>query len=396
MSKRNENRPGYKETKAEWIPEDWQDSKLGLLGSFTNGINKDKEDFGFGSPILNLQDVFGRNEAKDFPNGLVNSTIAEKKRYGLKRGDVIFVRSSVKPEGVGLTSIVQRDLPDTVFSGFLIRFRQKNKIFDNNYLRYCFFQFGFRKELLRRSTVSANTNINQVALSSLIISIPPLPEQRKIAEILNTWDNAIELVDRQIDAAKQLKMGLMQQLLTGRTRFPGFNRGWREMQLGQFLKTKLRKVEKPKDAYLRLGVRSHGRGTFTTIVEDPSTVDMTHLYQIREGDLIVSITFAWEGAIAMVEADGNGAYVSHRFPTFLFDSKKVVPEFFRYLMHTPQFFYDLGVVSPGGAGRNRVMSKRNFLKIKGKVPSVEEQRKIGGLLTSLDSDITNFQSCWKN
>ena len=102
----------------------------------------------------------------------------------------------------------------------------------------------------------------------------------------------------------------------------------------------------------------------------------------------MSITFAWEGAIAMVEADGDLAYVSHRFPTYKFDTKKVVPEFFRYLMHTPRFFYDLGVVSPGGAGRNRVMSKRNFLKIKVRIPPVEEQKKIGETLMTLDREIS--------
>ncbi len=57
----------------------------------------------------------------------------------------------------------------------------------------------------------------------------------------------------------------------------------------------------------------HGKGTFTSVVDDPETIALTHLFQARKDDLIVNITFAWEGAIALVGPDGDGALVSHRF-----------------------------------------------------------------------------------
>lgn len=254
--------------------------------------------------------------------------------------------------------------------------------------------FALSQNIPKLIQFNQGTSINGVTrndLKQLSVLLPPLPEQRKIAEILSNWDKAIELVSKQIEGKQRLKKGLMQQLLVGKIRFTGLKGKWKEKNLGQFLKLKLRKVEKPKEAYLRLGIRSHGKGTFTTTVEDPETVDMTHLYQVKKGDLIVSITFAWEGAIAMVESDGDGAYVSHRFPTFEFNTQSVIPEFFRYLMHTPRFFYELGVVSPGGAGRNRVMSKSNFLEIKVSVPPIEEQRIIGGVLTALDAEINGLK-----
>jgi type I restriction enzyme S subunit len=214
-----------------------------------------------------------------------------------------------------------------------------------------------------------------------------MPEQRKIAEILNTWDKAIGLVDKQIEAKQRLKKGLTQQLLTGNTRFQEYRDKWEEMKLSDFLELQLRKVEKPKEAYLRLGVRSHGKGTFSTVVDDPESVSMDHLFKVKEGDLIVSITFAWEGAIAFVEADGNGALVSHRFPTFVIDESKVSRKFFRYLIHTPRFFYDLRGVSPGGAGRNRVLSKQSFLGILVTLPPLEEQERVGSILVIIDRNI---------
>jgi type I restriction enzyme S subunit len=115
--------PGYKHTEIGIIPEDWIIKTLGELGSFKNGINKDAEDFGYGSPFINLMDVFGVPIAAEITEklGLVNSTLEEQKIYELKAGDVLFVRSSIKPEGVGLTTLIPNDLATTVFSGFLIQ-----------------------------------------------------------------------------------------------------------------------------------------------------------------------------------------------------------------------------------------------------------------------------------
>lgn len=214
-------REGYRETSLGVIPEYWSIHTLGDIGEFKNGINKGKEDFGHGYPMVNLNDVFGLLTVNTDDLGLVNSTKNERKEYKLKRGDVLFIRSSVKPSGVGLTAVVPKDLDETVFSGFIIRFRD-NDILDFEYKKHCFHGANFRKRLLAKSTISANTNINQNSLSSLQLVVPPLPEQRKIAEILSTVDDKIDVIDQQISETQELKKGLMQRLLTkgiGHTKF---------------------------------------------------------------------------------------------------------------------------------------------------------------------------------
>jgi len=106
---------------AEALPSDWDVCVLKDLGTFRNGINKDKQCFGHGFPFVNLNDVFeGKSLTSPEELGLVSSTISERKFYNLKKGDVLFVRSSVKPEGVGLSALVLEDIPNAVFSGFLI------------------------------------------------------------------------------------------------------------------------------------------------------------------------------------------------------------------------------------------------------------------------------------
>ena len=110
------------------VPEGWEVIQLGKLGSFKNGVNKSKDDFGFGVPFINLQDVFGHWEIEHNDFDLVNVTEEELKNYNLKKGDILFIRSSVKPSGVGLTSVIKEDILNTIYSGFIIRFRSKDKI----------------------------------------------------------------------------------------------------------------------------------------------------------------------------------------------------------------------------------------------------------------------------
>ncbi|MEA5533711.1 restriction endonuclease subunit S [Crocosphaera sp. XPORK-15E] len=198
---------------------EWEVKKLGDVGKFKNGINKGKEDFGFGYPFVNLLDVFGQTRLSNkISLGLINSTQVERKDYDLKKGDILFIRSSVKPEGVGLTSLVIEDLYNSVYSGFLIRFRDFN-LLNLDYKEYCFYEESFRKKLIDNSTVSANTNINQDALKKLEISLPPTTEEQKaIANILSDMDKEIEKIEKQRDKYKQIKQGMMQELLTGKTR----------------------------------------------------------------------------------------------------------------------------------------------------------------------------------
>jgi type I restriction enzyme S subunit len=222
---------GYKQTEVGLIPEDWKVSPLSELGEFKNGINKSKEDFGFGYPFVNLMDVFGIPFIIDNSSlELINANQHELNLYNLIEGDVLFVRSSVKPSGVGLTSVVKSNLNDTVFSGFLIRYRFCTE-FNLDYKVYCFNQKDFRDRLIAQASVSANTNINQDALKKLQLAYPPtLTEQKAIATALSDVDSLISSLDKLITKKKAIKQGAMQELLTpphkGGRRLPGFSGDW--------------------------------------------------------------------------------------------------------------------------------------------------------------------------
>lgn len=177
--------------------------------------------------------------------------------------------------------------------------------------------------------------------------------------------------------------------LTPQLRFPEFTDGpgWEEKPLGALLSPIVRERQKPLLPYTGLGVRSYGKGTFLKLLEDPQKNSMEQLYEVHANDLIVNITFAWEGAIAVAQTTDTGALVSHRFPTYTFRTSDALPDFFRYAILDKQFIYQLGVISPGGAGRNRVLNKNDFLTLRRLVPSPGEQRKIAACLVSLDQCI---------
>jgi type I restriction enzyme, S subunit len=224
---------GYKQTEVGIIPQDWLVTALGALGNFKNGINKNSEAFGHGYPFVNLMDVFGVSSISATNlSDLIETNSIERQTYNLKEGDVLFIRSSVKPSGVGLTALIEEDLDQIVYSGFLIRFRDNGSI-GKNFKQHCFYEEGFRKRLISASSVSANTNINQDNLKQLLIPLPPTKaEQEAIACTLSDIDALIESLDRLLTKKRQIKQGAMQDLLTGRERLLTFSKKWEEKYLG--------------------------------------------------------------------------------------------------------------------------------------------------------------------
>ena len=112
------------------------------------------------------------------------------------------------------------------------------------------------------------------------------------------------------------------RVLKPKLRFPEFRDApeWVERLLEEILSPIVREREKPVETYTGLGLRSHGKGTFLKNLENPDKNSMEYLYEVQCDDLIVNITFAWEGAIAIAKPTDTGALVSHRFPTYVFKS----------------------------------------------------------------------------
>lgn len=188
---------------------------LNELFTFKNGINKEKSDFGRGTPIINYVDVYRkRGLVKEDIKGLVNSNASEQSRYKCKRGDVFFTRTSETKEEVGFPSVLLEDIENCVFSGFVLKATPTTDLLDTHYCKYCFFTYQFRKEVIKSATYTTRALTNGTSLSKISIPVPSIEKQRQIASILDTFETYISKLEKMIELRQKQYEYYREKLLT--------------------------------------------------------------------------------------------------------------------------------------------------------------------------------------
>ena len=215
--------------------EGWQSVDLGSFMEFKNGLNADKDAYGSGIKFVNVMDIF-RSSAlyADEITGSVQTSPKAAIEYSVVHGDVLFNRTSETPEEIAFASVYLDSEPIT-FGGFVIRGRQTKKLLDPDFCKYVFQVHDVRRETVRRCQGAVRANIGQQDLAQVSLKIPPLPEQRKIAEILRTWDEALEKLTALRALNIRRRVWFRTHLFTGKVRLPGFTGEWREVPLSEVL-----------------------------------------------------------------------------------------------------------------------------------------------------------------
>lgn len=192
---------------------------MGEFYSFKNGLNKGKEYFGHGVPIVNYTDVYHHRslELKDL-KGRVELTSNEVKNNSAKTGDLFFTRTSETIDEIGFPAILLSASNDTVFSGFLIRVRPiGGDPLDLLFKKYVFYTKTFRQEMMRKSTITTRALTSGKNLSSMIMAFPDeIKEQNSIGNLLTKLDNLITLQQRKLEQLKQLKKAILQIIASNR------------------------------------------------------------------------------------------------------------------------------------------------------------------------------------
>lgn len=217
----------YKETDVGSIPKDWDVVPIGDLFTFKNGLNKAKEFFGHGTPIINYMDVFGKTSLRSEDiAGKVEVSPKEISAYNVKNGDVFFTRTSETTEEIGLASVALEAPENAVYSGFVLRARSKDQSLDNQFKAFCFSPRYFRSQIISQASYTTRALTNGRSLSRALLVRPPIGEQRAIATALSDADTLIASLEKLIAKKRDIKQAAMQQLLTGQTRLPGFSGRW--------------------------------------------------------------------------------------------------------------------------------------------------------------------------
>ena len=163
--------------------------KLDEIFDFKNGLNKGKEFFGKGVPFISYVNVYKLDRLQE-ENIIekVDLTEDEIERFSVIKGDVLFTRTSEVKEEVGYSSVVIEDLENTVFNGFTIRARLKNRgILLPEYSAHLFRCHEIRKEIIKRTSFTTRASLSGQELGKVKVVIPPLSLQNKIVKVLDKF-----------------------------------------------------------------------------------------------------------------------------------------------------------------------------------------------------------------
>ena len=193
---------------------------IGDLLDLKNGINFEKEERAdAGTLTLDVMNMFSPDMTPTY-EGAYRISKAVPTDLILRRGDVLFVRSSVKQQGVGWTSLADGFAENTTFCGFIIRGRPKRADVLSRYVVGVLRAPKYRRWLIQHSTRSALTNINQKTIASAEIPLPTIEQQQRLVEQYEQIAHAAFEASAVLAKLERLRVDLANDLLSGRVRMP--------------------------------------------------------------------------------------------------------------------------------------------------------------------------------
>jgi restriction endonuclease S subunit len=383
-------REGYKKTELGWIPEDWEVKRLGELCAIDseNLSNNTSADYLF--KYISLENI-EQGLLKGFTQLSFKEAPSRARRI-IQKNDVLL--ATVRPNLLShyfVKDVITNWVCSTGFSVL----RSEN-LWTNKFIFYHLF---FKIIIMQIESFITGSNypaINSSDVKSLKIPFPPLPEQKKIAEILSTWDEAIEKLNSYIEAKKKLKKALMQRLLTGKQRFKEFivREGYKKTELGWIPEDwEVKRLGELGEINMCKRIFNHETtetgsipfykiGTFGKSPDSYISENLYNDYRKRfsfpkQGDILISAT----GTIGrIVVYDGKPAYFQ--------DSNIVWINNHEILTLNKYLYHILKVIKYNTEGGTLQRLYNNILRSTPFVcPPLPEQKKIAEILSKADEEI---------
>jgi type I restriction enzyme S subunit len=224
---------------------EWKAHKLGTLGSFIGGVSTiSRSDYGYGTPFITYKNIYRNSKIDVFQLELMNVSQQELDRRSCIYGDIFFTASSETPEEVALSSVLLDKVENLTFNGFSKRLRLHNfNTLKPEFARYYLRSPYFRACMYERMTGDIRYNISNSGLGGVIVYLPKISTQIRIADILSTYDDAIENNNRRITLLEKAARELYCEWFV-RFRFPGHEeaefvnglpKGWEVVPLGDMV-----------------------------------------------------------------------------------------------------------------------------------------------------------------
>lgn len=311
-----------------------------------------------------------------------NGILGYSKEYNSSSTDIIIGRVG---EYCGITRLVEgkKWITDNA-----LYTKSVNLNIERTYLARRLQHFGISK--LRSK--GGQPLVSQEPIYSLKFALPPLAEQRRISEILSTWDRAIGTVEALIANAREQKKALMQSLLTGKKRLPGFKTEWTKValaELGLFRKgrgiskSEVRNEGLPCVRYGEIYTRHHD-----IIREFHSYIDVgsaTKAERINFGDILFTCSGETAEEIGKCVAflDNNEAYAGSDI--VIFTPRKDNPTFLAYLLNAPPVALQKAQFGQGNSVVH--ISSANLAKLKFALPTKAEQDALADIFMAIDREL---------
>ncbi|MBD8001012.1 restriction endonuclease subunit S [Phocaeicola faecium] len=357
---------GYKKTSLGVIPKEWEAVRIHEICTLVNGrAYKQNELLSEGKyKILRVGNFF-TNDSWYF-----SDLELEANKYACK-GDLLYAWSA----------------------SFGPRFWTEEKVIYHYHIwkicdlkgvdkQYLYFFLDYDASLLQNAIQGGTMHhITKNDMEKRFIPLPPMEEQQNIAKVLNTWDKAIEKQTQLIEKLELRKKGLMQQLLTGKKRLPGFGGEWKKVKAGLlFGSSSIRsnKLEPLLSVTQDKGVVP--RDMLETRVTMPNG-DLSSFKLVDVGDFVISLR-SFEGGLEYSKYRGivSPAYTVLKKKTDLSDV------FYKVYFKSNDFIQRL-TVAVIGIRDGKQISYSDFCYIKIPYPSLQEQNAIANVFVSCDNEI---------
>ena len=212
-----------------YVPKGWKRVRLGDVAEIAfSGVDKKTVDGEIPVELCNYTDVF---YSRRIHAGMVfmaaTATPVEHRRWTLRAGDVLFTKDSETPDEIGIPSYVTEDMPHVLCGYHLALARPRPNVVDGAFLAEALGSNVSKREFARVANGVTRFGLTLGATAALPILLPPLPEQRAIAAVLDSIDEAIERTEAVIAATEQLRDSLLHELLTRGV--PGWHTEWKDV-----------------------------------------------------------------------------------------------------------------------------------------------------------------------
>lgn len=354
------------------VPKGWHRTTVGDLCDLINGNGFKPSDWAEeGLPIIRIQNLNGSADFNYF-EGTPNP------RWIVSPGDILFAWAGSK----GISFGAKRWLgPEGVLNQHIFRVEAKTAV-DAGWLYEALRTVTERVESQAHGFKATLLHVQKADITEQQLLVPPISEQKKIACILSTWDQAISVTEKILTNSLQHKKTLEAALLSGKKRAPGFG-AWQKTRIGAFIEES-RVVGSAGNIAKKLTVRLYGQGVIAKD-EKRQGSESTKYYRRSAGQFIYSKLDFLNGAFGIIPDELDGYESTLDLPAFNFKNEVDATWFLKFVSRESFYSANLGLANGGRKARR--VNPKDLLELEIDAPCYEEQRAISRTLVTADSEI---------